>query len=137
MLAHSEAMTCIYSELPLQQDNYSLDHFLPWRFVTHDLLWNLIPVPKMVNSSKSDNLPDHSYLEPFALQQYRAVKTALSTPKAATWLEDYILLFNLSTIKDFAVMPFETFRDILCKAIAPQMQIAANMGFSSGWKYTP
>ena len=137
VLGHSEGMTCIYSGQPLQQDNLSIDHFLPWRFVAHDLLWNLVPAPRMVNSSKSDNLPDPAYLEPLAQQQYRAVQSALSAPKAASWLEDYVLLFKLSALNDFTTLPFETFRDTIHQVIAPQMQIATNMGFSSGWKYTP
>ena len=33
----------IYSERQLG-DNFSIDHFLPWSFVVHDLLWNLTPV---------------------------------------------------------------------------------------------
>ena len=95
----------------------------------------LLPAPKAVNSSKSDNLPDLSYLDPFARQQYQAVQAALRAPKAAAWLEDYVLLFKVSGLNDFAALPFDTFRDTLKQALAPQMQIAANMGFSGGWKY--
>jgi len=137
VLGQSGGMTCIYSGQPLQKGNFSLDHFLPWRFVAHDLLWNLVPAPKAVNSSKSDNLPDPSYLDLFAHQQYQAVQAALGAPKAAAWLEDYVLLFKVSGLNDFAALPFAAFRDTLRQAIAPQMQIAANMGFSGGWKYAP
>ncbi len=35
---------CIYTGKPLISINSSLDHFLPWSFVCHDRLWNLIPV---------------------------------------------------------------------------------------------
>ncbi|MFO7585650.1 MAG: HNH endonuclease domain-containing protein [Anaerolineales bacterium] len=41
----------------LYKGAYSLDHFLPWRYVAHDLLWNILPASKSVNSSKSDSLP--------------------------------------------------------------------------------
>jgi len=137
VLGQSGGMTCIYSGQPLRKGDFSLDHFLPWRFVAHDLLWNLVPAPKAVNSSKSDNLPDPSYLDPLARQQYQAVQTALRAPKAATWLEDYVLLFKVSGLNDFATLPFDVFRETLHQALAPQMQIAANMGFSGGWRYTP
>ncbi len=48
---------CIYSDLKINKNDYSIDHFIPWSFVTHDQLWNLIPVPQKINSAKSDSLP--------------------------------------------------------------------------------
>jgi hypothetical protein len=51
---------CIYSGVEMEKSAFSLDHFLPWSFVTHDLMWNIIPTTKSVNSAKSDCLPDWS-----------------------------------------------------------------------------
>jgi hypothetical protein len=136
VLAQAEEMTCIYSGQPLQKGDFSLDHFLPWRFVAHDLLWNLLPTPKAVNASKSDNLPDAIlYFDPFADMQYQAVQVIARTPKSARLLEDHVLLFKVETITDLQTMTFPRFRDMLHEAIAPQLQIAANMGFSTGWRY--
>lgn len=45
----------IYSERQLGS-SFSIDHFLPWSFVVHNLLWNLTPVEPTINSSKSDEL---------------------------------------------------------------------------------
>jgi hypothetical protein len=138
VLAQTRQLTCIYSGQPLQKGDFSLDHFLPWRFVAHDLLWNLLPTPKAVNSSKSDNLPDAAlYLGPFAEMQYHAVQAVARTPQAAKLLEDHVQLFRASTITDFQGMTFSNFRDTLYQFIAPQLQIAANMGFPTGWRYTP
>lgn len=134
-IKQSGMLHCIYSGQPLSVADFSLDHFLPWRFVAHDLLWNLIPTPKAVNSSKSDNLPDPAYFDPFADLQYKAVRAVSSTPNAAKLLEDYVLLFKVSDTGDLQSMSFDQFRDSLYAAIAPQMQIAANMGFAAGWKY--
>lgn len=36
----------------------SLDHFVPWSYVAHDELWNLVPTTKSLNSSKSNSLPN-------------------------------------------------------------------------------
>jgi hypothetical protein len=135
VLSQSRGMTCIYSGQPLLKGYFSLDHFLPWRFVAHDLLWNLIPAPRSVNSAKSDCLPDFIYFEPFVQRHYHAVQTILHSPKADRFLEDYVLLFKVSDARDFSKMSFEDFRETLQQAIAPQMQIAANMGFVTGWKY--
>lgn len=136
VLAQTEPMTCIYSGQPLQKGDFSLDHFLPWRFVAHDLLWNLLPTPKAVNSSKSDNLPDVAlYFDPFAVMQYQAVQVIARTPQAEKLLEDHVLLFKVGAITDLQTMTLPTFRDALYRSIAPQVQIAANMGFSAGWRY--
>lgn len=130
-------LTCIYSQKPIIPGRYTIDHFLPWRFVGHDLLWNLIPAPKEVNSSKSDALPDPSYIEPFSKMQYRAVQIISSMPKTQKLLEDYVIFFKVGTVDELRQMSFHQFHDTLHKNIAPQLQIAANMGFSSRWKYTP
>jgi len=136
VLSQSGSITCIYSGQLLQRENFSLDHFLPWRFVAHDQLWNLVPTPKAVNSAKGDNLPDPAYLEPLARLHYQAVQAAVRTPQAVSLLEDYVLLFKVSALSDLEVMPFQLFRDTFQKEIAPQIQIAANMGFAVGWRYT-
>lgn len=131
------SLTCIYSGKPIFPGKYSIDHFLPWRFVAHDLLWNLIPAPKEVNASKNDNLPDPSYLEPFAGMQYQAVQSVACTAKAEKFLEDYVVLFKVSSVEELQKMSFGQFRDSLQATIAPQLQVAANMGFSANWKYRP
>lgn len=135
VLQHTGGFNCIYSNQPISSKNLSIDHFLPWRFVTHDLLWNLIPALKTVNSSKSDNLPDTRYLPLFAQAQYQAVQIVCNSPKANKLLEDYILLFKVSSVADLRQINAPQFCTILDSAIAPQLQIAANMGFSTGWKY--
>ncbi len=136
VLQKTERIICIYSGQSMQKGSFSLDHFLPWRFVTHDLLWNIIPTPKTVNSSKSDNLPDFAlYFDPFVTLQHQAVQIAAHAPQGNRLLEDYVLLFKVNSVTDLEMMPFCNFRDTLYQAIAPQMQIAINMGFTAGWKY--
>jgi len=127
-------LTCIYSGRVMTPKNYSLDHFLPWRFVAHDLLWNLIPTPKDVNSAKSDNLPDSAYFEAFARLQYEAAQAVAASGKPAL-LEDYILLLRLEGISGLQSLPFNEFQKGLYDTIAPQMQIARNMGFRVNWRY--
>jgi HNH endonuclease len=43
-------------------DAFSIDHFLPWSFVAHDLLWNLTPVFGTTNSKKGDALPNAKHV---------------------------------------------------------------------------
>ncbi len=128
-------LACIYSGQVMHKSSFSLDHFLPWRFVAHDLLWNIVPTPQSVNAAKGDNLVDlNRYFEPFAQLQYSAVQ-AVSASMKTDLLEDHILLLGVSSSADIHLMSFQDFRERLHNAIAPQFQIAANMGFPSHWSY--
>jgi hypothetical protein len=130
------ALSCIYSGQMMQKGNFSLDHFLPWRFVAHDLLWNIIPTPKIVNSAKSDNLPDLTrHFDSFARLQYEALQ-AVAAPQRARLLEDYTLLLRAGSVAEIPSLSFDVFWTVLHDAIAPQMQIAVNMGFNPQWSYT-
>ncbi len=126
---------CIYSNQPIHRGAFSIDHFLPWRFVVHDALWNLAPTPRAVNSAKSDCLPDLSYFERFARLHHEAVQIISKTRRGDRLLEDYLLLFRLGQISDLTAISYSTFYEKLSAEILPQVQIAANMGFTTGWKY--
>ena len=128
-------LRCIYSQQPITPDDFSLDHFLPWSFVAHDLLWNLVPAPKAVNASKGDQLPEISlYFDAFAQMQYEAVQ-AVARPNHARLLEDYALLCKQDSVTALRSLPFAHFRQILFDTITPQVQIARNMGFAANWSY--
>ena len=49
---------CIYTGRQLHSGEYELDHFIPWSFVSHNLLWNLVPADGSVTSPKHDSWPD-------------------------------------------------------------------------------
>ena len=120
----------IYSEQPLAQ-NFSIDHFLPWSFVVHDLFWNLTPVEPATNSAKNDVLPDLDlYLPRLANLHFEAIEVAKSRPKL---LEDYTDCFRLDAAELAAIGASRLeikFREV----ILPQAQIAMNQGFQSGWR---
>lgn len=48
----------IYAGILLDGKDVSMDHFVPWSYVAHDELWNLVPTTKSINSSKGNHLPD-------------------------------------------------------------------------------
>jgi hypothetical protein len=126
---------CIYSGEVVARDAFSLDHFLPWSFVVHDLLWNIVPTPKSVNSAKSDQLPDLGrYFEPFARLQHGAFQAVASLNKESL-LEDYVLLFRKQSVAEVQALSFDAFKGVLQETVAPQIQIARNMGFSADWSY--
>ncbi len=127
---------CIYSHQPVSPDSYSLDHFLPWSFVAHDLLWNIVPTPKAVNSSKGDLLPDiDRYFDPFARLQYESVQIVASC-RHTRLLEDHLLLLKSVSVQQLQETTFEHFRQVLYNTVVPQAEIARNMGFQGNWRYS-
>lgn len=129
-------LKCIYSGIEVGKSAFSLDHFLPWSFVTHDQMWNIVPTLRSVNSAKSDSLPDWSlYFGPFAELQYKAFQAVATSTKNNKLLEDYVLLFNKSSVQEIKEKPFADFLSTLNDALAPQIQIAKNMGFTHSWRF--
>ena len=110
----------------------SIDHFLPWSFVTHDLLWNLHPMSRSANSSKSNKLPSEKYISDFSELQYEFSRY-LVLSKQDKSLEDYYTTFNIGDTQ-FKQMTSTIFRDKLNDVILPKLEIASNMGFEKGWK---
>ncbi|MFN8345676.1 MAG: HNH endonuclease domain-containing protein [Spirosomataceae bacterium] len=124
-LAENPDLTCIYSGQIITEQNLSLDHFLPWSYVVHDQIWNIIPAPKTINSAKSNRLPSLDiYFEAFSALQYKAVQFYLKKGNQKL-PEDYTYLFR----ENLHGMSLETFQDVLRKQITPQWQTAQNLGF--------
>ena len=63
---------CLYTNKLLEVKEYDLDHFIPWSFVSHDLLWNLMPADSSVNSSKSNKLPELNLYLPKLAEAHQA-----------------------------------------------------------------
>jgi hypothetical protein len=130
------SVTCIYSGQALVT-GLSIDHFVPWSYIAHDQLWNLLPTTKSINSSKNDALPDtQKYLDSFANLQYEAFNTIFQShlTKKADLLDDYVNLFALD-LNNIAQIPVITFKDKIKSTIEPMTQIAKNMGFIANWTY--
>lgn len=124
---------CIYTDTELHPQDYALDHFIPWSFVCHDLLWNLIPSNGSINSTKSNKLPDLDfYLPKLAALQHHSIKVMINADKEPKVMEDFVSLGY--SAKDLADMSSERFRELYERTFNPISQIALNMGFET-WKY--
>ncbi|MEO8399693.1 MAG: HNH endonuclease domain-containing protein [Ignavibacteriaceae bacterium] len=134
-LENFKNVKCIYSNQVLSRDNICIDHYIPWSYVAHDQLWNLLPVISKVNSSKSNNIPSEIYLEKFLNLQFSAfqfsMKTNIISKKS---LEDYSVIFN-DTLNNIYSFKKKRFIEILSDNIKPNMQIAINMGFGANWVF--
>ena len=129
----SHPIRCIYTNELLHQGEYALDHFIPWSFVSHDLLWNLIPSDGSINSSKSNKLPNLKlYLPKLVALQHHSLQLVLNANKEPKVLEDFISLGY--TARELAAMDEGHFRELHERTFNPISQIAQNMGFET-WKY--
>ena len=116
------SVECIYTGNKLVIGNYAVEHFIPYSFVSHDLIWNLIPADKSFNCSKSDKLPslDKYYDSFFKLQQVAIGIIKNKSPKNK-FLEDYLSIFP-DIDGSFTKQNFK-------ERIQPLITIASNNGF--------
>ncbi len=116
------SVKCIYTGEKLIVGNYAVEHFIPYNFVSHDLIWNLIPADKSFNSKKSDKLPSlEKYFNSFFDLQQSAIEIVKAKNPTNKFLEDYLTIFP-DVNKSFTK---ENFKD----RIQPLVTIASNNGF--------
>ena len=121
-------LQCIYTGKILLPKKYDLDHFVPWSFVSHNLLWNLIPADSSINSSKSNNLPPLDiYLKPFSAIHQNALKVLYEKNPNNTIFEDYLIIFD--SVSELTKLSETDFYNVFKKTFSPMVQIAENMGF--------
>jgi len=112
----------------------SIDYFIPWSFVMHDELWNLIPSFKNVNSMKSNRLPDLDWsFERYSELQYKGLQVASANKDFRKLLEDYLTIYPSDMVMGGNTtinLTKDQFRSSLKDTIYPLHQIAYNQGFS-------
>jgi hypothetical protein len=119
---------CIYTNKLLYVKQYDLDHFIPWSFVAHDLIWDLLPADPSINSSKSNNLPSlDKYLSSYARMHQNALQIIYREDSNNKLLEDYLILHD--SISELVYASEENFYNLFKKTFLPMTQIAENMGF--------
>ena len=134
-LANMPHFRCIYSGLCVR-DSLHLDHFVPWTFVAHNQLWNLVPTVSEVNSRKSNHLPCTDYLVPFVRVQHEALHTVFKV-KGRNWWSKIIEPF-LADLKldEGDLLDFDKLGSAYESTIKPMLVIAGRQGFLEGWTYS-
>ena len=121
-------LKCIYTGKTIKIGEYAVEHFVPYSFVSHDLIWNLIPADKIFNSSKSDKLPSiDKYFNPFFNIQKTAIEIINAKSPKNIFLEDYLTIFP--DINDISVLPISFTKEKFKEKIQPLITIASNNGF--------
>lgn len=129
-------LCCIYSGEVLTAEKFALDHYLPWSFVAHDQLWNLIPAPPSVNSAKSNQLPSADYLSGFVALQHQGLLVAhqvLSPNAFGKFTEDYLADLHLPSWE--ALLHLAPLTQAYEQNLNPLLTLAANQGFTPNWRY--
>ncbi len=122
------SLPCIYTGRTLAGPDFVLDHFIPWSFVAHDRLWNLLPTDSSINSCKGNRLPIlERHLCDFARLQQLALRIVSVRQPGCKLLEDFLLLGP--SLDDMLVMHEDNFLELYRKSLTPLYQIAENMGF--------
>jgi len=115
---------CIFTNIALKADRYALDHFVPHAFVSHDLIWNLIPIDKSFNAFKSDRLPsiDKHFDKFYSLQKAAYEIISIHNPKNKL-LDEYLTIFP--ELSDQSGFEYQRYKE----NIQPLIAIAQNNGF--------
>lgn len=118
---------CIYTNSKLHENAFAVEHFIPYAFVSHDLLWNLIPANPSFNSSKSDKLPQlDKYFDGFYNIQKQAIEIMKVKASEHKLLEDYLSIFP--DLHRVAELPL-AFKAKFKTTLEPLITIASNNGF--------
>jgi len=122
------SISCIYTNKDLVIGNYAVEHFVPYSFVSHDLIWNLIPADKSFNSTKSDKLPSlDKYFSSFFNLQVSAIEIIREKQPRNQFLQEYLTIFpEMDECSDISnLITSSRYRE----KIQPLISIAANNGF--------
>ena len=126
--------TCIYSGEKISLGKYEVDHYIPWSFIGHSHLWNLAPVAKEANRSKSDRLPADNYLQALVSVQHEAltIRERRFPRKFGKLIDPYYndLGLSASELMDETKL-FAAYK----KLMKPTIAMAQNNQFSPGWRW--
>ena len=118
---------CIYTNETVSPNEFALDHFLPWTWVGHDQLWNLVPVSQSVNSSKGAKLPSVNDICHLADAHIQIIEITLRSGRNHTKkLEDYIAGLNITFDKPVNA---KEIKGAYNNTVGSQLRLATDRGY--------
>ncbi len=121
---------CIYTGRALGPEPASLDHFVPWTYVAHDAIWNLVPVRREVNSSKGDSFPDRRFVAAIAAFHVGVIAHLHRGRRDVQGLEEYALGLRLGGV---AMRDPAAVSSAYATVMEPMFAVGRSMGFPQGW----
>lgn len=133
-VASTTPIRCIYTNELIDINNFHLDHVLPWSFVAHNQLWNLIPTSPRINLTKKDSIPDISYIRPTALLHHTGLLTTCKDDPNQSWRNEVNqYLSGLNVINYEELLNEDLLAERYIQTYNPLIEIALNSGFSGPW----
>ncbi len=132
-ILQTQPFYCIYSGDEISSQGFVLDHFVPWSFVVHNQLWNLVPTSVSTNSKKSDSLPHTRYFDQFVSAHHMALIAARTILPAGAWkkiIEPYVS--DLSMTEE-SLIDKQQLHDAMRKTVGPLILLAEANGFEPNW----
>jgi len=130
IILESTDFHCIYSGQKIDVGRFSLDHYLPWSFVAHDQLWNLIPTLPEINSSKSNNLPSPQFFDKFVEAQHRGLVVCKQKMSGKEWVKKTeVYIEDLSIKGQSDLLDLEKLKAAYLCVIPSLTSLAENQGF--------
>lgn len=113
---------------PITEKIFDLDHFIPWSFVAHNQIWNLIPMNHTLNIKKSNHIPSvDRYVEIYAEWHFGALEF-LAEKKDRTFTNIQEEYASIGIALDTNLQDIE---DVLRRQLKPLEITALNSGFKS------
>ena len=122
-----------FSKNLISEEDYEIDHFIPWSYVSHNELWNLMPLEHSLNSQKNNKLPEWRHVEDFAHNQFLLNDCVYKYPKIreifnkckadylkAIWAQEKLYIYGICE---------DEFKTILLKQLKPLYEAANNLGY--------
>jgi hypothetical protein len=134
-LIDKSIIRCIYTNEIIKK-NYHLDHFLPWSFVAHNQLWNLIPTSPEINIVKSDSIPNEQYVPALAKAHHMMLLESKKVIPEKKWCQEisiYTGILNVEHVID--LLDLEKLTNRYLKTYNPLIEIATNNGFPGNWTF--
>lgn len=128
-LIHKKTIVCPYSGKRLHENSFHLDHYLPWKFIAHDKVWNLTASDPGINLRKGDKVPDDSFFERFVSNQKNYYDLLVSSGKNNAFIEDFTI--------DLLIYPddeLDCFYSKYDDGYTPLLKTALHQGFQY-WHY--
>lgn len=139
--AQGKPLVDIYGKNPLAPTQIAIDHFIPWSYLAHDELWNLIPTTRTINSSKGNHLPMWStYIDNLCKQEYQAYQIGNNDETIRKLFEECKNFhINDERIREGLYREGKTeteFSKELKDILFPVYESARKAGFNEGWIWT-
>lgn len=125
----SHAIPCVYTNNPISVDDFSLDHIIPWSFVCHDYLWNLVPTPRSANSSKGAVLPSQKQIQTISGIQFQfleEVKKSFSVGQQKRVFEEFM---NELKLDERELLNWKRFKSSYEDSLGALKDVARHNGF--------